>query len=119
MAHADALSRRTYPVNANTQELETQIGLDTWHDVSMPETSDQDAPDIDRIDLSKVQHTDPDCRPIISYLRDKVLPNCDKEARHILLISDQYTLRDGLLLHLRHPKGKDPCTQVVVPKCLR
>ena len=140
MGHADALSRRDYPRNTDSLELEPYIGLDMYNNVAVSTPSQVQnispnlvktsvlATDIQTCDSTEIpdwdelvtlQEVDHDCRPIIRYLRDKILPENDIEARHLLLKIDQYTLYDSILYHIRNPRGKEPHRQVVVPASLR
>ena len=54
-----------------------------------------------------------DCslRVIIDYISDGVLPEDDKEARHLILSSQKFTLLDGILYHIEGDKN----LRVVVP----
>ena len=147
MGHADALSRRPYPENVDLNELEPKIGLDKLTDVTdcyetiasvgcethtdaSLQTSQTDETvhtseidplldNLELVNLSILQELDQDCRPILNYLRDKVLPDSDQSAHHLLLIIDQYVIHDKVLHHLRMQKHKEPKLQVVVAKALR
>jgi hypothetical protein len=141
MGHVDALSRRGYPEYQNTHELEPQIGLDMLKDmksIEKPTSQDHQCPRIDPIlstiehgkqnvtqeivtlpEISALQEIDPDCKPILQYLRDKTLPESDSQARKLLLTVDQYIIQDDILYHFRNPRRGEPHTQVVVPASLR
>ena len=147
MGHADALSRRPYPENVDLNELEPKIGLDKLTDVTdcyqtiasvgcethtdaSLQTSQTDETvhtseidplldNLELVNLSILQELDQDCRPILNYLRKKVLLDSDQSAHHLLLIIDQYVIHDKVLHHLRMQKHKEPKLQVVVAKALR
>ena len=58
------------------------------------------------LDLAKLQHDSRDLQPILSWLEDGLLPESDKEARHIVLQAEHYQVINGLLYHLHHPRTK-------------
>lgn len=55
---------------------------------------------IDRADIIKEQMRDKFCLPLIAYLRDGILPQCDKEARRTLLAEINYILEEDVLYRL-------------------
>ena len=53
-----------------------------------------------------LQRHDPELHRLISYLDSNILPRSQKQARRILLESNDYVLIDGLLWHSRVQKAK-------------
>ena len=76
-------------------------------------------------DIHKLQHESKDLQPILHWLEEGRLPNCDKEARRIILLSEHFQIVDGILYHLHHPRTKhlnevEPVIQqLCVPDVLR
>eukprot|EP00794_Sanderia_malayensis_P010600 gene10600-biopygen7736 len=113
-ANADALSRRTYSLDALTS--------DVIHPHSLPLTVvDQSCPSIEQ--LYQFQRQDNNLYDIIRYLVSKELPSNDLKARSILLTIDWYFINEhGILCHLWTPGGrrvKSLVPQVVIPASLR
>ena len=67
----------------------------------------------------------PDCKPLIDYLADNILPEDEQVARKTVFESEVYTLKDGVLYHIHEPRTKrrnlvtPVTTQLVVPTQLR
>jgi len=57
-------------------------------------------------DIHKLQHESKDIQPILHWLEEGQLPDCDKEARRIILLSEHFQIVDGILYHLHHPRTK-------------
>eukprot|EP00794_Sanderia_malayensis_P014549 gene14549-16052_t len=113
-ANADALSRRTYSLDALTSNV--------IHPHSLPLTVvDQSCPSIEQ--LYQFQRQDNNLYDIICYLESKELPSNDLKARSILLTIDSYFINEhGILCHLWTPGGrrvKSLVPQVVIPASLR
>ena len=74
-------------------------------------------------DVSKLQRQDDSLQTLITYLESDELPSNSKNARRLLIESDDYVLIDGTLYHLFYPKNKrgaDGChLQLVVPDKLK
>ena len=142
---ADALSRRPYPEESKKPPLtdddyelnclsdnqaETNLTeyclkyepelhiLPTISEITKPE-------DIDQLpDIALRQINDTQLKPIIEYLDSNILPTDDKEARHVLLESQDYIFENGVLYHLYYPRGKGHkadrlIKQLIVPQVLR
>ena len=60
-----------------------------------------------------MQAKDPSLKPMIKYLTDGILPDCNNEARPIQLQSADFPLIKGVLYHLFTPPGKGPRTERV------
>ncbi|CAC5414951.1 unnamed protein product [Mytilus coruscus] len=56
--------------------------------------------------IKELQRQDPSLSPIIDYLENDILPDLQKEARCVLLKSNDYALIDGILFHSRVAKSK-------------
>ena len=78
----------------------------------------------DEIDLNpeeilRAQGSDSFCKPILEYLRYKILPRDQKEARAIILREEDYVIINGLLYHIFTPLGSKAAetkAQLVVPR---
>ena len=72
--------------------------------------------------VKQLQRKDRSLLPIISYLEDDDLPDSQKEARRILLESNDYAIIDGILYHSRVTKNKRNKMmdhyQIVIPESL-
>ena len=53
-----------------------------------------------------LQHESRDLQPILNWLEDGNLPETDKEARQVILQSENFQIVDGLLYHLHYPRTK-------------
>ena len=111
------------PVNSPEQEVENdEETLDT---TQPPVEEEIVEPEIEFSELSDLQRQCPDSKDIYSYLEDNSLPDDNALARRILLQAENYTLIDGILYHLYHPRRKnqkeaEPVTkQLVIPRSLR
>lgn len=60
---------------------------------------------IEKGDMIRAQVTDKFCLPLIAYLRDGILPNCDRAARKILLSEVDFILDGDLLFRLQKERG--------------
>ena len=69
------------------------------------------------------QHLDYNLLPLINYIRDNVLPDNDKEARKIIMQSENYSYIDSILYHHHNNKRKNNMDesrlQIVIPSNLR
>jgi len=76
-------------------------------------------------DIRLLQHESKDLQPILNWLEDGNLPETDKEARQIILQSENFQIVDGLLYHSHYPrtkrlnKIKPVIQQLCVPDVLR
>ena len=57
-------------------------------------------------DMPFLQKEDPDLAGMITYLSTDDLPISDRSARKILMLTDQFTLDDGILWHFLVPKSR-------------
>ena len=77
------------------------------------------------LDLPKLQCESRDLRPILDWLRDGRLPDIDKDARRVILESENYQIVDGVLYHLHFPRTKrlgeikPVIQQLCIPETLR
>ena len=75
--------------------------------------------------MRKLQHESKDLQPILNWLEQGVVPESDKEARHLILRSEHFQIIDGLLYHLHFPlvkrlnEIKPVLQQLCVPDVLR
>ena len=56
--------------------------------------------------------TDSSLKMIVDYLSDDILPENEKEARHLILSCQKFTVLDGILYHIEGYKT----LRVVVPE---
>ena len=80
-SNADALSRS--PLDCADDSSEAQVS-------AIPESPPS-------IEMSILQHEDPEFQIILFYLEKKELPSDEKKARRLVLESDRYTILDGIL----------------------
>ena len=70
-----------------------------------------------------MQKRDPELAALIDFLENDILPTNDKDARKILLTSDNFFIgQDGLLYHIyfnRRRNARESFCQLVVPAALR
>lgn len=70
-----------------------------------------------------MQRRDPELAVMIDFLENDILPTNDKDARKILLTSDNFHIgQDGLLYHIdfnRRRNASESFSQLVVPAALR
>ena len=70
-----------------------------------------------------MQRRDPELAVMIDFLENDILPTNDKDARKILLTSDNFYIgQDGLLYHIdfnRRRNARESFSQLVVPAALR
>ena len=57
-------------------------------------------------DVHKLQLESKDLQPMLHWLEEGRLPDCDKEARRIILLSEHFQIVDGILYHLHHRRTK-------------
>ena len=71
----------------------------------------------------EMQRRDPELAVMIDFLENDILPTNDKDARKILLTSDNFYIgQDGLLYHIdfnRRRNSRESFSQLVVPAALR
>ena len=71
----------------------------------------------------EMQRRDPELAVMIDFLENDILPTNDKDARKILLTSDNFYIgQDGLLYHIdfnRRRNARESFSQLVVPAALR
>ena len=71
----------------------------------------------------EMQRRDPEIAVMIDFLENDILPTNDKDARKILLTSDNFYIgQDGLLYHIdfnRRRNARESFSQLVVPAVLR
>ena len=71
----------------------------------------------------QMQRRDPELAAMIDFLENDILPTNDKDARKILLTSDNFYIgQDGLLYHIdfnRRRNARESFSQLVVPAALR
>ncbi|CAG2195993.1 unnamed protein product [Mytilus edulis] len=72
--------------------------------------------------IKELQRQDTSLSPIINYLENDILPDLQKEARCVLLKSNDYALIDDILFHSRVAKSKRNKMmshyQIVIPQAL-
>ena len=99
-SHADTLSRYPVPLSpldcANTETCALVAAVAVTKEDTLSET---DHSRLDH-DLSTRQRNDGSIRRIIDYLERGDLPQCEKEARELVLGKSQYTLLDNILYHI-------------------
>lgn len=143
-ANADALSRRDYlkendqhitssvPTNNTaSKHLQAELVYDEPSLIgAMDIADDKDdfkALDLSQVfkgnlDLSKDQWDCPDIEPVLAYLVNNKLPTNAAESKKIIIMSEQYFVRDNVLYHIYDPSLKkykklSPAwAQVVVPR---
>ncbi len=79
-----------------------------------------------RKDLVKLQKEDPYFGPIYRYLSKQILPKQAKQARYIIMVSQQYEILDDRLFHFytkrlrkkKHGEATQFITQLVIPERL-
>ena len=113
--NADALSRRTYASDQNSEvpdssPLQYPVAV-IDHPCPKPET------------LYKLQREDADLIDLINYLELSQLPHDDRKARSLLLSIDSFYLdENGILCHLCNPgkrRVQSLFSQIVIPASLR
>ena len=76
-------------------------------------------------EMATLQAACSDLGALYNYMTDGQLPENKTEQRKILISSEQYVIRDGILYHFLDTKTKknkrmdEAFSQLVVPKCLR
>ena len=109
-SNADALSR--YPIDVPVvQDIPTELsGVVATLD-SKGEVESKDGENT----LHDQQMSDRSLKNIIDYISDGTLPEDEKEARHLILSSQKFTVLDGILYHIE----SDKTFRVVVPQADR
>ena len=57
-------------------------------------------------DIAQLQEQCADCRSLLHYLRDGILPRDDQVARKTVYQAEHYVSLNGILYHLLLPRGK-------------
>ena len=106
-SNADALSR--YPVDSPTlQDAFTELsGMVATLDLN----EEVESKDGERT-LHDQQMADSSLKMIVDYLSDDILPENEKEARHLILSCQKFTALDRILYHIE----ADKTLRVVVPE---
>lgn len=141
-ANADALSRRDYLLKDSIGDissvqiqksnyLQAELSFDEPSLISAMDIVDDkdDLKEVDlshtfqsNLDLSKDQWDCPDIEPLLAYLVNNELPTNATESIRLVILSEQYFVRNNVLYHIYDPtlkknKTKSPAwAQVVVPR---
>lgn len=141
-ANADALSRREYPneqdtatssqVNClETNYLQTELfydepsligAMDVVDEKDMVISLDLSTIFENNINLSEDQWQCPELKPMLTFLVKNELPQNDVDSKKLVIMSDQYFVRDNVLYHIydpslkRHKNKTSSWAQVVIPK---